>query len=156
MTYSLVCMSFDGDYVIEGTFKTLEQAWERNENMGSRWVFYPFRFVSTESLRTVLDAYPPLEFLKGKKISDVKNLFRSVFESDFSYKSVDDFCVGLIVASLGRVEFEEGNVTLIASGYDWECPFCQEFVHEIEVTETVTCESCEKTFKVADHIHAYG
>jgi hypothetical protein len=37
------CIDEDGsrDYVSEGFFETLEQALDRLDNIGSRWVFYP-------------------------------------------------------------------------------------------------------------------
>jgi|688.fasta_scaffold1877407_2 hypothetical protein len=37
------CIEEDGstDYVSEGFFETLEQALDRLENIGSRWIFYP-------------------------------------------------------------------------------------------------------------------
>lgn len=43
--YQLICLSIDGDYVTEGQFATVEDAWKRNDDMGSRWVFYPLRVV---------------------------------------------------------------------------------------------------------------
>lgn len=35
-------MSFDGDYVTEGEFQSSNEAWNRSNDMGSRWFFYPF------------------------------------------------------------------------------------------------------------------
>lgn len=46
------------------------------------------------------------------------------------------------------------EVDLIASGYEWVCPKCDTLRHEIEVTETVTCEDCHITYKVSDYHHA--
>ena len=51
--YELICISADGEESVtehnifsdDGTFSTVEDAWERNENMGSRWFFYPIRIV---------------------------------------------------------------------------------------------------------------
>jgi DNA-directed RNA polymerase subunit RPC12/RpoP len=46
------------------------------------------------------------------------------------------------------------KVDLIASGYEWECPKCDQLNKEIEVTENVTCEECKSVFEVADYHHA--
>ncbi len=40
------------------------------------------------------------------------------------------------------------SVQLIASGYEFVCPRCDTFNRVIEVTETVTCKKCYKTFEV--------
>lgn len=32
-------------FATDGMFSSIEEAWERNEDMGSRWVFYPFRLI---------------------------------------------------------------------------------------------------------------
>lgn len=47
------------------------------------------------------------------------------------------------------------TVTLIASGYEWECPGCFKGNTEIEIAEKVTCNTCNREFKVdmADHAH---
>lgn len=53
--YKLICISTDGETVTEhnvfrndGLFETIKEAWERNNNMGSRWAFYPVRVVVDE------------------------------------------------------------------------------------------------------------
>ena len=47
------------------------------------------------------------------------------------------------------------RIELIASGYEWTCPRCDEFNEEIEVKEEVCCRKCGKEFEVLDHYHAY-
>jgi hypothetical protein len=47
------------------------------------------------------------------------------------------------------------SIELIASGYDWRCPECDEFNHTIEVVESVTCPTCKKTYSVRDYYHAH-
>ena len=47
-------------------------------------------------------------------------------------------------------------VDLIAAGYEWICPQCGEPNHEIEVTETVVCKCCLRTFNVNPPEHAYS
>lgn len=58
--YKLICISTDGDTVTEdnvfrkdGFFETVEEAWERNDDMGSRWVFYPIRVIANEEDRSI-------------------------------------------------------------------------------------------------------
>ena len=46
MTYQLACLSLDGDKVTEGQFDTVNDALDRSENMGSRWIFYPIHIVT--------------------------------------------------------------------------------------------------------------
>lgn len=50
------------------------------------------------------------------------------------------------------------SVEIIASGYEWTCPNCEHFNHEIEVPkdEHVTCPSCHHTFEVSEYHHAMG
>jgi len=45
-------------------------------------------------------------------------------------------------------------VDLIASGYEWECPECEELNHEIEWKARVTCCSCGKVFEANLPEHA--
>jgi len=43
-------------FATDGMFSSVEAAWERNEDMGSRWVFYPFRLiVDQEGVIAALD-----------------------------------------------------------------------------------------------------
>lgn len=45
--YQLICISPDGDTKQEGRdFTSIDYAWERNEDMGSRWVFFPMRVIA--------------------------------------------------------------------------------------------------------------
>ena len=74
----LICMSFDGDYVTEGQFKSVDEAWERSEDMGSRWYFYPFHFVTTESGKTVKAAPEILGHLEGVRVKKVARHFAEV------------------------------------------------------------------------------
>lgn len=78
-TYNLICMSFDGDYVTEKRgFKTVFEAWEHADNMGSRWFFYPFSFVTTESGLTVVDTNDLLTQFKGKRLKTVVAIFSAM------------------------------------------------------------------------------
>ena len=74
--YKLMCMSFDGEYVTEGPFKTIDDAWRYSNDMGSRWYFYPFHFVITD--KTIADAPWLMDVLIGKRITTVKRLFNRI------------------------------------------------------------------------------
>ena len=85
----LICMSFDGDYVTEGEgFETEAAAWERADDMGSRWYFYPFHFVTTESGLTVVDAPGPwTEELIGRRVKTVQRWMRAHGERYYLQKA---------------------------------------------------------------------
>lgn len=69
-------MSFDGDYVNEGPeFGTAEEAWEHADDMGSRWIFYPFSFILTESGKSIKDAPDGLTQFIGKRLKSVCRTF---------------------------------------------------------------------------------
>lgn len=55
---------------------------------------------------------------------------------------------------IGDEDFDDDEIELIASGYDWICPNCDEMNHIIEVNEKVTCTNCKKEFEVYDYYHA--
>lgn len=48
------------------------------------------------------------------------------------------------------------SVDIVASGYQWVCPECDELNKEIEYTLEVTCESCGVTFSTNPPEHALG
>lgn len=82
MSFNLICMSFDGEYVTENKrdekFETIADAWERSSDMGSRWFFYPFHFITTESGRTIADAPDGLEIFTGRRVETVAGIFAEV------------------------------------------------------------------------------
>lgn len=47
-------------------------------------------------------------------------------------------------------------VDIIASGYEWICPECNEFNKEIEITEIVVCSCCGAKFEANPPEHAYS
>ena len=54
------------------------------------------------------------------------------------------------------IQKEKATVDLIASGYEWTCPHCNQLNHEMEIVEQVTCEGCEARFDTNPAEHAYG
>ena len=72
----LIVMSFDGETKTEGRgFPTIKDAWERSNDMGSRWYFYPFHFVTSESGKTVADAPDSLSWAIGRRVKTVQRIF---------------------------------------------------------------------------------
>ena len=75
----LICMGFDGEFKTERPdFQTTEQAWEYSGDLGSKWYFYPFHFVVTESLKTIVAAPDRMEELVGRRLKTVVKLFATV------------------------------------------------------------------------------
>lgn len=48
------------------------------------------------------------------------------------------------------------SVDIIASGYEWECPHCENLNKLIEYpsSQAVTCEQCGEVFRADDPEHA--
>ena len=65
---NLICMSFDGDYVTELKDATLEQCQEHSANLGSKWFFYPFRMITTDSGKTIKEAGGTFVNMQTKKL----------------------------------------------------------------------------------------
>jgi len=79
---NLICMACTGDYVTEGRdFKDVETAWNRADDMGSRWFFYPFCFVTTDSGKTIKDSPDQLKFFNRKRVKTVSRIFTQTIES---------------------------------------------------------------------------
>jgi hypothetical protein len=69
-------MSFDGEYQKERPeFETIDEAWEYSNDLGSKWFFYPFHFVVTESGKTIRVAGTFMEHLEGLRVKTVSRLF---------------------------------------------------------------------------------
>ncbi len=73
-------MSFDGEYQIERpTFESVDKAWDYSNDLGSKWFFYPFHFVTTASGKTIKDVPCNLmDHLKGMRVKAVAKHFAQV------------------------------------------------------------------------------
>lgn len=74
-------------------------------------------------------------------------------------KKVLESRVGVTVLVDGQVVSDFGvapptEVTMIASGYEWTCPTCDQLNHEIEVVGKVQCRYCGASYEVTESIHA--
>jgi len=74
--YQVICMSFDGEYQREfKNFETVQDAWEYVGNLGSKWYFYPFPFVTSESGKTIVASALPFGEGEGRRVSTVQRIF---------------------------------------------------------------------------------
>lgn len=74
--YKLCCLSFDGDTQIERPiFDSAADAWEYENDLGSKWFFYPFHFLITPSHSTVVDTCYEMDAAKGKRLKTVQKAF---------------------------------------------------------------------------------
>nr|MBI3613944.1 hypothetical protein [Nitrospirota bacterium] len=46
------------------------------------------------------------------------------------------------------------SVEIIASGYEWICPSCEQFHQTMETAEEVQCQRCHRRYTVTDIHHA--
>jgi hypothetical protein len=56
----------------------------------------------------------------------------------------------------GEYHTDVTEVVIMASGYEWICPACEELNHEIEVVEKVECPTCHNKYDVSDHVEPTG
>jgi len=87
--YALRCLAPDGEHVTESQdFRTTDDAWERSEDMGSRWVFYPVHIVTTTSnRRPIIRAVPqgmPQAWV-GRRLETLKTAFQRHPEHALGY-----------------------------------------------------------------------
>ena len=90
-------MSFDGSYVTEGRdFESVQAAWNRSEDMGSRWYFYPFHFVTTESGKTIVSAPEPMSHLTRCRVKLVSEHFSEVSKlPEMQNANIDAFALSV-------------------------------------------------------------
>ena len=71
-TYALRCLAPDGEYITErDDFPTIETAWNRANDMGSRWFFYPVGVVTSTGPSAIIRDVPcgmPKEWI-GKRFA---------------------------------------------------------------------------------------
>lgn len=88
----LICMSFDGEFKVEQcrTIKSIEEAWEHSNDLandlGSKWFFYPFHFVTTDSTKTIVASPLRLERFNGLRTKKVVEVFATLAAADEAKK----------------------------------------------------------------------
>ena len=94
--YNLICMSFDGDYVVAGRdFENVDTAWEYSNDMGSTWYFYPFHFVATQ--KSIVDVPDSLfAWATRKRIKTIARIFKEHSEKpEIEGMDCDEFAFSL-------------------------------------------------------------
>jgi hypothetical protein len=72
--FTLYCISPDGACVVEGDYGSVDAAWERSSDMGSRWYFYPVHVVTSgKTIRGIPDGMDAA--WKGRKLSTLCKAF---------------------------------------------------------------------------------
>lgn len=104
--YQLICMSFDGEYKTEAPlFDEIKQAWDYANDIGSKWFFYPFCFV-TNARKTIVDSPDVLCFFNGVRIKTVSKIFKAESLKPET-KGLDAYGYALAMASINRNNFEQ-------------------------------------------------
>ena len=89
-------MSFDGEIRREGEFANVKSAWERSNDWGSRWFFYPFHFVTSASGKTIKDAPTELKHFIGQKVKIIQEIFLTLSRrSDMLNADIETFAANL-------------------------------------------------------------
>lgn len=73
--YHVIVMGFEGSIIRERPdFKTIEEAVEYSNCLGSKWFFYPFVFIVKG--KTIRDApFPITEAVVGRRLKTIAHLF---------------------------------------------------------------------------------
>jgi hypothetical protein len=93
-TFDLYVMNFDGELQLDSRHKTIEEAQETSSNLGSKWFFYPWCFVSVN--KTIKEFYgmfcntktgePTMNrILQGKRIKTAQKMFLSLSKGTEGY-----------------------------------------------------------------------
>jgi hypothetical protein len=80
--YNLVCIAPDGDHVTDVREASFDECIKRSQEMGSRWIFYPFHVITTPSNRTVADAFGDMSPFIGKRL---KTLKKAIASGEYNY-----------------------------------------------------------------------
>jgi CO dehydrogenase/acetyl-CoA synthase delta subunit len=77
----VLVMSFNGDTKLETPeFDDVQKAWDYSSDLGSKWYFYPFHFVVTNSGKTI-KSYPLLfAMFDNMRIKTVSKIFKTFSE----------------------------------------------------------------------------
>ena len=102
MKYQVCCMSSDGEIQIERPlFDTLGAAWEYSGDLGSKWYFYPFHFVVTETHKTIVDAPWGLEWARKKRLRTIQHRFLVISKIPEAHAVDADSFLNLLLEAYG-------------------------------------------------------
>ena len=99
--YKLICMSFDGDYVIEKfEFESIDDAWEYSNDLGSKWYFFPFHFVIKN--KTIKDTPDQLNYFINKRIKTVSRIFKQLAAKDESQNADPELFMEILIDEINE------------------------------------------------------
>ena len=103
--YSLIFMSFDGEYVTDSKDSDLDVLLHNWENIGSKWIFYPFSFI-----------------LSGKKIIETgQGLIRMSDKKAYSELMFKNRLLKTVIKTFARTnELVNDNDLNVVDCYDFE------------------------------------
>jgi hypothetical protein len=104
-TYSLIFMSFDGDIVTDKTSENIDELIYEWENIGSKWFFYPFGFITSgEKIKISGDGL--IRMRDKKSYSDLMFTGRELKTIQKVFKDTFDFCEKNEIENLDCFEYE--------------------------------------------------
>lgn len=75
----IICMSFDGKFKTEAPiFTEVGKAWDYANDLGSKWYFYPWHFVTTDSTKTIVAAPHGMDAWVGRRTATVAKAFATL------------------------------------------------------------------------------
>ena len=78
----------------EKSFKSIDDAWDYSNDLGSKWFFFPFHFVIKG--QTIKDSPTLLKGLNNKRIKTVQQLFKHLSnQKEFQNLDVFDFAMAV-------------------------------------------------------------
>jgi hypothetical protein len=87
--YRAALFAPDGEYVTDYAAPTIAEVWDRHDNGGSRWYFYPFPVIVTDRPRgtiadtqRIVDAPDALRIVKGKTLRTFARMLASLTDTD--------------------------------------------------------------------------
>lgn len=103
----------------------------------------------------LIDTLTGLRLRIGKTVLEPETVFHTEDGSfdEFDARVEDVGEQKRLVVHLGK---ELETVDVIASGYEWVCPGCNELVKQIEYKQELECPFCGKEFKAGLPEHAMG
>jgi len=85
--YQAILFASDGDFVTDCEGSSIEEVAEKINDLGSRWYFFPLRFIITtrhgsrvSPRQRIVEAPEELEFLKGKTVATVRKQIPDIAE----------------------------------------------------------------------------
>ena len=86
--YKLLLMAPDGEFVTEGHDLTFDEAGDLSEDMGSRWIFFPYHFIikdygNVDPHQRIIESNDEMPYLKGKSVMRVQKLFQEYFQNKY-------------------------------------------------------------------------